>query len=551
MKNHYLLFLFLFPLLIQSQDILWEKTYGGIHADYLFDAQPTADYGFILAGSSLSDKTGNKEGSNNGDLDYWIWKMSEAGELDWQKSFGGSGFDLLQSIKNTRDGGFILAGTSNSTNDFQKKDPCKGAADFWVIKLDATGTEQWQRTIGGTGQDELLCAFQTKDGGYMLGGSSSSSPEIAEDLIPRTSSLEKPDLYTKSEKSRGNMDYWIVKLDKTGTIEWQKTYGGEYADILRSMEQTTDGGYILGGYSNSPESGDKTEALKGIGDYWILKINNIGVIEWQRSYGGNGDNQLYVIHQTEDGSYIAGGNSNSTSPLTSLGGIVSNGTDYWVLKLDEKGAVVWSKTYDFGKTDILTSLIENTDGTYLVGGYSQKEDVSREGIIGKVTGVVKKNKEEGYIALKIDEKGEEIWKKIIGSNGEDVLQKLFETRDGGYLMAGTSKSSTSKNKKSSIGGNDFWVVKVKDKLKPEKLKRKSIEAIPNPVVTYTNIIIGYEYETGTATVVDMSGRMLQHFNISGQTIPVDLSRYAEGIYVINIKTNVQSDGVKVIRKWKI
>ncbi|RKR09651.1 putative secreted protein (Por secretion system target) [Flavobacterium sp. 90] len=550
MKNHYLLLLFLFPLIMQSQDILWEKTYGGIHADYLFDAQPTADYGFILAGSSLSDKTGNKEGNNNGDLDYWIWKMSETGDLDWQKSFGGSGFDVLQSIKNTRDGGFILAGTSNSTNDFQKKDPCKGGTDFWVIKLDATGTEQWQRTIGGTGQDELLCAFQTRDGGYMLGGSSSSSPEITEDLIERSSSLEKPDLYNKSEKSRGNMDYWIIKLDKTGTIEWQKTYGGEYADILRSMEQTIDGGYILGGYSNSPESGDKTEALKGIGDYWILKIDNIGAIEWQNSYGGNGDNQLYVIHQTLDGGYIAGGNSNSTSPLTSLGGIVSNGTDYWVLKLDEKGAVVWSKTYDFGKTDILTSLIENTDGTYLVGGYSQSENISREGIIGKATGVTKKNKEEGYIALKIDEKGEKIWEKIIGSNGEDVLQKLFETRDGGYLMAGTSKSSTSKNKNSSIGGNDFWVVKVKDQLKPDKLKRKSIEVIPNPVVTYTNIIIGYEYETGTATVVDMAGRILQQFNISGKTIPVDFSYYAEGIYVINIKTNVQSDGVKVIRKGK-
>ncbi|TPG33442.1 T9SS type A sorting domain-containing protein [Flavobacterium pectinovorum] len=551
MKKKYLFLLFICPLLIHAQDILWEKTYGGIHADYLFDAQPTADYGFILAGSSLSNKTGNKEENNNGDLDYWIWKMNETGELDWQKSFGGSGFDLLQSIKNTRDGGFILAGTSNSTNDFQKKDPCKGGTDFWVIKLNATGAEQWQRTIGGSGQDELLCAFKTIDGGYMLGGSSSSSPEITEDLIAIKSSLDKPDGYRKSEKSYGNMDYWIVKLDKHGVIEWQKTYGGEYADILKSMEQTKDGGYILGGYSNSPESGNKTESQKGIGDYWILKISNTGTIEWQKTYGGNGDNQLYVIHQTEDDGYIVGGNSNSTSPLTSLGGIVSNGTDYWVLKLDNKGDVLWSKTYDFGPKDILTSLIENEDKTYLVGGYSQGVDSPREGVIGKVANAVKKNKkEDGYIALKIDEVGEKIWKKTVASNGEDVLQKLFETRDGGYLFAGTSKSGTSKNKSSSIGGNDFWVVKLKDKSKPDKIKRKSIEAIPNPVVTYTNIIIGYEYEKGTATVVDMAGRILQQFNISEQTIPVDLSYYAEGIYIVNIKTNVQSDGIKVIRRGK-
>jgi hypothetical protein len=120
-------------LITYSQDILWEKSYGGTHADYLFDAQPTADYGFILAGSSLSNKTGNKTDDNQGDLDYWIWKMDEKGDLDWQKSFGGSGFDLLQSIKNTRDGGFILAGTSSSRTGFQKKEDCKGITDYWVI----------------------------------------------------------------------------------------------------------------------------------------------------------------------------------------------------------------------------------------------------------------------------------------------------------------------------------------------------------------------------------------------------------------------------------
>jgi hypothetical protein len=197
MKKNYLFLFLLSPLLIQAQDILWEKSYGGKHADYLFDAQPTADYGFILAGSSLSSKTGNKTDDNHGDLDYWIWKMDEKGDLDWQKSFGGSGFDLLQSIKNTRDGGFILAGTSNSPKDFQKKEPCKGLADYWVIKLDAKGEELWQRTLGGSGQDELLCAFQTRDGGYMLGGSSSSSTEINNLHNPQPLDA-KADLYAKS-----------------------------------------------------------------------------------------------------------------------------------------------------------------------------------------------------------------------------------------------------------------------------------------------------------------------------------------------------------------
>jgi len=553
MKKLYLLLMpLILPLFSYSQDILWEKSYGGQHADYLFDAQPTADYGFILAGSSLSNKTGNKTDDNRGDLDYWIWKMNEKGDLDWQKSIGGSGFDLLQSIKNTRDGGFILAGTSSSGKSFQKKEDCKGITDFWVIKLDASGAEQWQRTIGGSGQDELLCAFQTKDGGYMLGGSSSSSPPIISNIKPEGKSIvtTKADLYNKSEKSRGNMDYWIVKLDKQGEIEWQKTYGGQYTDVLRSMEQTTDNGYILAGYSNSPISGDKTENNKGIGDFWIIKINDAGEIQWQNTYGAEGDDQPYVIHQTSDGGYVVGGNSNSRNALTSLGGIVSNGTDYWILKLDEEGGVLWSKTYDFGKVDILTSLVENKDQSYLIGGYAQTESkVPREGIVGKAVGLVAKEKDgiNDYIALKIDDKGEELWSKTVGSGGEDILRKLVETRDGGYLMAGTSNSSASKDKNGSIGGNDFWVVKLKDKTKIEKVK-SSIEAIPNPATTYTNVIIGYDFKEGTATLVDITGRILQDFTISSRTIPVDLSRYSEGIYIINIKTDVKTESVKVIKR---
>jgi len=549
MKKLYLL-LFVFPLFTYSQEILWEKSYGGTHADYLFDAQPTADYGFILAGSSLSNKTGNKTDDNQGDLDYWVWKMTEKGDLDWQKSFGGSGFDLLQSIKNTRDGGFILAGTSSSSTGFQKKEDCKGITDFWVVKLDASGGEQWQRTIGGSGQDELLCAFQTKDGGYILGGSSSSNPSVIS-IKPDSKliSTTKADLFSKSEKSRGNMDYWIVKLDKQGDIEWQKTYGGQYADVLRSMEQTTDNGYILAGYSNSPISGDKTVNNKGIGDFWIIKINDTGEIQWQDSYGAEGDDQPYVIHQTTDGGYIVGGNSNSKNALTTLGGIVSNGTDYWVLKLDAEGGVLWTKTYDFGKVDILTSLVENQDQSYLIGGYAQSENKSqREGLVGKATSLITKEKDgiNDYIALKIDGKGEEIWSKTVGSGGEDILRKLVETRDGGYLMAGTSNSSASKDKNGSIGGNDFWVVKLKDKTKLEKVK-SSIEAIPNPVITYTNVIIGYDFKEGTASVVDMTGRVLQEFPISSRTVPVNLSRYSEGIYIINIKTDVKTESVKVIK----
>lgn len=546
MKNHYFYLLLLAPLFIHSQDILWEKSYGGKNADYLFDAQPTADNGFILAGSSLSGKTGTKTAGNNGDLDYWVWKMDANGKLDWQKSLGGSGFDLLQSIKGTQDGGFILAGTSSSNQGMDKQSDSKGLSDFWVVKLDAKGQELWQQTIGGSGQEDLLTVIPTRDGGYLLGGSSSSAKTIISTTSTlKTQSTAKEDLTLKTESTRGSMDYWIVKLDSKGNVMWQKTYGGRYSDLLRSLEQTKDGGFILGGYSNSPQSGDKTAASIGIGDYWIIKTDQLGAIEWQNTYGGTGDNQLYVVHQTDDEGYIVGGNTNSPGSLTAKGGSVQSGSDFWLLRLDTKGEVVWSETYNYGKVDILTSLVENSDHSFLVGGYAQSErGIMAKGMIQKEAAGI-----NDYIALKVNTKGEAVWEKIVGSGGEDILRKLISTRDGGYLLAGTSNASSSGDKSTTLGSNDFWVVKLQDQLVPLTVQA-SIEAIPNPVSTFTNIIVGYEYETGTATVVDLAGRMLQQFTISSRTVPIDMSLYPEGIYVVNIKTNVKSEGIKVIKKTK-
>jgi hypothetical protein len=207
--------------------------------------------------------------------------------------------------------------------------------------------------------------------------------------------------------------------------------------------------------------------------------------------------------------------------------------------------VVWSETYNYGKSDILTSLVENSDHSFLVGGYAQSEHgIMAKGLIQKEsTGI------NDYIALKVNEKGEAVWEKIVGSGGEDILRKLISTRDGGYLLAGTSNSSSSGDKSTTLGSNDFWVVKLKDQLVPLEVQ-SSIEAIPNPVSTFTNIIIGYEYEMGTATVVDLAGRTLQQFTISSRTVPIDMSMYPEGIYIVNIRTNVKSEGIKVIKKTR-
>lgn len=615
-----------------GQDIMWEKSFGGRHAEYLADVQPTADYGFILAGSSLSKKSGSKSQEGAGDLDYLIWKMDESGSTEWQKSFGGSGSDLLKVIKNTYDGGFILGGVSNSEAGFSKKDGCFGNDDYWLIKLDAKGNELWQRVYGGKGKDDLTSVIATSDGGYLIGGSSSSS--VGQNQIA---------LGGKKEINRGSMDYWIIKIDASGNEEWQRTYGGKYADVLQSMVVTKDGGYLIGGNSNSPASKDKiSEHLGGGNDFWLLKLDALGAVEWQQSLGGAGEDNLTVVYQTTDGSYIAAGNSNSTTRTT------KNGSDLWIVKLHSDGTFLWEKSFDIGKNDILMSLITDEDGSFMIGAYSP-------------SGYQQSNKTTGindYIALKVSALGEELWRKECGSKGEDVLKQLIETRDGGYLMVGTSnpefngytprnkssinpttlspinsseqlagakklqegmdaevnkystafnsavndqttalfdqvnekidthnttnfkvgingpvgnllnptKSSSGKDTRAALeelgpkagtkisrdktvnyGGKDFWVVKLKDRSR--KLKEKTaIEAYPNPTISYTNVIIGFDFDLGSVAVYDLGGRKLQNWTIDSRTVSVNLSSYPSGIYIIQIKTNKGEESVKIIKE---
>lgn len=524
-------FTIIFCTNLQAQDVLWEKSCGGKHADYLFDAQPTADYGFILAGSSLSQKSGAKTSDNQGDLDYWIWKMNEDGELDWQKNFGGSGADFLNSVRNTSDGGFVLAGTSDSGVGLVKKDSCRGNEDFWIIKLNAKGNEEWQRTIGGSGRDLVKIISQTKDGGYIIGGTSDSG--ISLKVLQGGT-----DKYGKTEKSRGNSDYWVVKLDEKGDIVWQKTLGGKYADILESLIQTKDGGYLVGGYSNSPASQDKSHEGYGEGDYWVIKLDKDGNTQWQQTLGGENDDHLYSTLQTNDGGYIIAGDSASA---TSGNKKKPNkkGTDFWVIKLNEEGDFLWEETYNTGKTDILTSAVENADGTILLGGYAQSETI----------GTNKKDKKEinDYIALKISAEGDELWKETVGSNGEDVLRKVVETRDGGYVLAGTSKGEVSRDRNNAQGKADFWVVKLKDKDKKKEEKKLNLEAIPNPASQFTNIIVGFEFNRGTLSMFDLAGRQLQTFEVTDRTIPIDLGTYPEGIYVVEVRTDKGTESVKVMK----
>jgi len=199
MKQKIFLFLIIaLGLKCYSQKVIWEKTIGGKYSEYLFDMTPTPDNGFILAGSSLSDKSGNKLKDGKGNLDYFIWKMDKNGEEEWQLSYGGSGADILKNIISTNDGGYLLGGYSNSNKTGDKTDSLRGKNDIWIVKINAKAEIDWQKTIGGTGDDQLVQIKQLRDGGYLAVANSNSS--ISGE---------------KSEKHLGGLDYWVLRLDKT------------------------------------------------------------------------------------------------------------------------------------------------------------------------------------------------------------------------------------------------------------------------------------------------------------------------------------------------
>lgn len=333
-------------------NIEWQKTIGGNDIDFLTSIQQTTDGGYILGGWSKSNISGLKTENSLGFYDYWVVKLNAAGDIMWQNTIGGNDDDRLNALQQTTDGGYILGGNSYSNISGDKTENSNGYADYWVVKLDAIGAIQWQNTIGGNSVDPLFAIQQTFDKGYVLGGYSYSN--ISGD---------------KTENSLGLSDYWVVKLNSTGTIQWQNTIGGNGHDKLWALKQTLDGGYILGGSSSSNISGDKAEDNLGEEDYWVMKLDSLGTIQWQNTIGGDGLEEPLSLQQTTDGGYIIGGHSWSNISDDKTENAMGT-DDIWVMKLDVTGSIIWQNTIGGNDGDGLGALQQTTDGGYILGGGS-------------------------------------------------------------------------------------------------------------------------------------------------------------------------------------
>jgi len=338
----------------------WDRTLGGTSTSlsYLSDAQQTADGGFLLGGVSNSGPGGDRTAASRGNFDYWIVKLDAQGGTQWDRAYGGSGPDYFTSLRQTTDGGYVLGGYSGSAVGGDKSQPSRGVYDYWVLKVDAQGAKQWDRTFGGvptgfSGASQLQRVLQTADGGYILGG-----------IIEGTTGGDQ------TQASRGGADYWLVKLNAQGTKQWDRTFGGPDTDVLVALCPTPDGGFALAGTSSSGVGGEKSEPCRGQGDYWLVKTDAQGQRQWDRTFGGADHENLRDVCLGADGGYLLAGTSPSPVSGDKTQPALGDG-DVWLVKADDRGATQWDRTLGGAGQDDGRAVHAAPDGGYILGAGSE------------------------------------------------------------------------------------------------------------------------------------------------------------------------------------
>lgn len=502
--------LFLIPLFIEAQpSIDWEKSLGGSGSEDAYAVQQTTDGGYIVAGWTTSfdgDVT-----NYHGGLDYWVVKLNSTGAITWQKAFGGTGNERANAVQQTSDGGYIVAGLSNSTNGDITAN--HGSYDYWIIKLDGTGMLMWEKSFGGTGIDYAESIQQTSDGGYIVvGRSNSTNGDIT--------------------ANKGLYDYWTIKLDSTGVLIWEKSLGGTSIDEGYSILQTRDSGYIVVGESYSND-GDVT-GNHGDADLWVAKLNHVGAITWQKSIGGTDLDYGYSIQQTKDGGYIILGSTESND-----GDVTHNHGhyDYWLVKLSLTGSLMWQKTLGGTNRDHGFSIQQTIDGGYIVAGSIESND-------GDVT---HNHGYSDYWLAKLSPTGSIIWEKSLGGTSLEQGRSIQQTTDGGYIIVGEAHSNDG-DISNNYGGSDFWVVKLSSFVGVNKLlPQKTLKVYPNP--TKNNVMITIDAKSMGAfyTIYNNLGQLVQSGQLQKSNTTVKLADLQNGIYTIKVQT---LEGIVIARVIK-
>ena len=477
--------IFQLPCFSQSLEKEWAKFYGGSQDDGTNSSciQKTNDGGYILATNSNSSD-GDLSG-NQGSYDIWIIKISVTGAIEWQKSIGNNGYEFVYSIQQTNDGGYIAAGESQIPKN------------FLIIKLSSIGNIEWQKSIGGGSDTSAKSIRQTTDGGFIVAGTASINGEEITDI-------------------HGMSDFLVVKLTALGGVEWKKSYGGSDEDAANSIQQTTDGGYVVAGFTKSSD-GDVV-GYHGMGDCWVIKLNSSGELKWQNTYGTlDADEEAKSIELTSDGGYIVAGNK------------ITSQADYLIVKLNSLGKFEWKNTY-------AKCAKQTLDGGYILYGDTFS---SNSGDIHEYNNGCK------FWLVKLDNNGELQWGKMAGLGYYCFAGDVIQTADQGYIMTGSSGSDGSAD--GYHGGNsDLSVIKLSPFLSTNHFKSNVFKLYPNPATHQINLQSSNTFMVDRVVITDLTGKIIMQQTENTNTINIE--KLNSGIYLLQGFSGEQKFQSKFIKE---
>ncbi|QMU27541.1 T9SS type A sorting domain-containing protein [Adhaeribacter radiodurans] len=523
----------------------WNLRYGGTGLDNFTTVIRTTDGGYLLGGYSYSNPSGDKTQISQGESDYWVVKTDASGNKLWDKRYGGTGHDFLNSIVATPDGGFLLGGSSESGKGGNKSVAGYGGKDFWIVKINSTGEKEWDRSYGGTGNEDLRKIKWVTANEYLLAGFSNS-----------------PVSGNKNQANRGGQDYWIIKvtIDDFNIYKmWEKCFGGAANDFLEDVSLLENDNLLLGGTSFSSISGNKSQSNQGGSDFWIIRTDNQGNKIWDKRYGGNDQDQLYsMLSINKDTILLAGQSASGKSGDKSQ--VSQGGKDFWLVQVDGKGEKLWDKTFGGTEDETLRSLIQDKNGGYILGGSSfsgKSGDKSQES-----------QGSSDYWLVKTNNKGEKLLDKRYGGSQQEELRAMWITEDGGYLLGGRSNSDASGDRtQPSQGENDFWLVKVAPVTTTLIASREpaitenteissngfSLQAYPNPLSSNTTIrftspktqqviIKLFDYQgRETATLFRGKAQAKQTYQIKWQP-----NNQRTGMYLLRLYSQYKNHTIKLL-----
>ena len=446
------------PTVIKAQGI------GGTSDEYINSVIETTDGGYIVGGifkSSRIDLGNGVSLSNKGDYDGMIIKYNNIGEVEWAKQLGGTNYDGVVSVKQTSDGGYIVGGIFKSSridlgNGVSLSN--KGDYDGMIIKYNNIGEVEWAKEIGEESADFVNSIIETSAGGYIVGGYFYSR---SIDLGNGVSLINK-----------GSSDGMIIKYSSDGKVEWAQVIGGTDVERINSVSETTDGGYILGGYfdSRSIDLGNgvslTNKVVSGSDDGMVIKYSSTGEVEWAQGIGGTNDDRINSVAETTDGGYIVGGDFESKSidlgnGVSLTNKVVSDSNDGMVIKYSSTGEVEWAQGIGGTDNDFIHSVSETTDGGYILGGYFYSSIID----LGNGVSLTKKGSTsypDGMV-IKYSVNGELEWAQGIG----ETINSVEECDDGDYIVGGYFYSSIdleNENSLTSKGGYDGMILKITNQM---------------------------------------------------------------------------------------